>query len=135
MADLSITAANVTWVSGNPPIVTLAGETITAGQPIYDDGTGTWYKADANGVAAKQVATGLAIGGASAGGYFTRVGPGTVVAIGATVVVGNLYFLSDTVGGIADAIPSIGNVVLIGSATTTAQMKVLLTNTGVATLA
>ena len=68
MSALSITAANV--VPGTDADIAhgIAGETITAGQPVYRSSTdGKWYKADSNsGTAEARVPLGIALCGSSA---------------------------------------------------------------------
>jgi hypothetical protein len=102
MADLSITAASV--VPGANAIVEhgTAGETITAGHAVYKDTTtGKYIKADANSAtAAARQARGIALNGASDGQPLTIQKSGDIT-LGAVLVAGTDYYLSDTPGGVA----------------------------------
>jgi len=105
MADLSITAAQVLKVSGSVDTA-VAGETITAGQPVYRSTSDSkYYKAFANGTddatgIMQANATGISLHGALAGQPLTVLSQGNY-AVGATVVKGGLYVVSTTAGGIA----------------------------------
>jgi hypothetical protein len=88
MTDLSITAANVVAGSGAKITAGTAGATITAGQVLYYDSATSSYKladTDSATVAGQPLT-------------FLQSGP---ITIGATVAVGDVYFLSGTAGGIA----------------------------------
>lgn len=104
MAALSITKANVAWVSG--PIENgTAGEAVDAGDCVYRSAAGTWLKAQCDGttVEAGENGLGLALGTADASG--ARIGiamPGAVVSIGAGAA-GTVYCPGTTVG---DLIPT-----------------------------
>jgi hypothetical protein len=101
MADLSITAANVVAGTGSTKENGVAGETITAGQALYKDGTtGKWKKADTNsGTAGVRACTGIALNGASDGQPLAVLTKGPIT-IGATLTAGVAYYLSGTAGGI-----------------------------------
>ena len=102
MADLSITAANVVAGSGAKKVTGTAGATITAGQVVYYDSTTSTYKlADTDSAtAAVRSPAGIALNGASANQPVTVLTSGPVT-IGATVAVGDVYYLSGTAGGLA----------------------------------
>jgi hypothetical protein len=102
MADLSITAANVVAGSGAKKVTGTAGATITAGQVVYFDSTTSTYKlADTDSAtAAVRSPAGLALNGASANQPVAVLTSGPVT-IGATVAVGDVYYLSGTAGGLA----------------------------------
>ncbi|MBV9549103.1 MAG: hypothetical protein JO256_05450, partial [Alphaproteobacteria bacterium] len=91
MSALSITAANV--VPGTDADIAhgIAGETITAGQPVYRSSTdGKWYKADSNsGTAEARVPLGIALCGSSASQPVSVQKSGTIT-IGATVTAGTV---------------------------------------------
>lgn len=102
MADLTITAANVVAGSGSKKATGTAGATITAGQVVYFDTTDSKYKlADTDSAtAAVRSPAGIALNGASNNQPLTVLTSGPVT-IGATVAVGDVYYLSGTAGGLA----------------------------------
>jgi hypothetical protein len=132
MADLTITAANVTTGSRTTRIqVVESGEAVTQGQPIYlDPATSTYLKADAN-VDDKIAVEGIVITPGGIGGFPTIATSG-LVNLGTTLVPGTIYVLSDTAGGIMPAADlSVGdNVVILGAATTTALLNLDIQVTG-----
>jgi hypothetical protein len=104
MADLSITSANVVAGSGAKKVTGTAGATITAGQVVYFDTTDSKYKlADTDSAtAAVRSPAGIALNGAANNQPLTVLTSGPVT-IGATVAVGDVYYLSGTAGGLAPA--------------------------------
>lgn len=101
MTDLSITAANVKWVSGVPPKTVRAGETITEGMPVYRLTTDNeHYKCDADNDASSEFA-GVALTNAVDGRDMLIAPPGAVINVGATLTAGTIYSLSTTAGGVA----------------------------------
>lgn len=101
MADVSLTAANVTWVSGVPPQTVIAGETITEGMPVYRlSSDNEHYKCDADTDAASEFA-GIALTNGVNGRPMVIAPPGAVINVGATLTAGTVYALSTTAGGIA----------------------------------
>lgn len=135
MTDLSVTAASV--VSGSNAIVDrtgFAGETITAGMPVYfDTSTRLWMKADANAAtAAARTPQGIALHGASANQPLAVQTKGDIT-IGATLTAGVTYYLSDTAGGICP-IADVGTgeyYAIIGIAKSTTVMSLVLAYSGV----
>jgi len=108
MADISVTAANVragSLASGANIETVTAGETITAGQSVYKKASDSeWYKADADSSAETAGSGGLAVALTNAGdGETLVIQKKGVYAAGATTVVGELYVVSSTAGGIAPA--------------------------------
>ncbi|QIG68724.1 hypothetical protein EVB67_074 [Rhizobium phage RHph_TM3_3_14B] len=101
MADLVITAANVVAGSNSSAVAGVAGETITAGKPVYQSSTTKkWMLADSNSATAEaRQAKGIALNGASLNQPIAVHKSGDIT-IGATLVAGTAYFLSDTPGGI-----------------------------------
>lgn len=101
MADLSITATSVVKGSGAKTVAGVAGATITAGQALYLDTTTSTYKlADTDSAtAAARLPSGLALNGAASGQPVQVLTQGPIT-IGATVAVGDAYWLSGTAGGI-----------------------------------
>jgi len=133
MADLSITAANVTATSSQPRSSGIAGATITAGQTLYIDATDAnkLKPADANNGVEKAVVVGIALNGAASGQpvvYQT----GGVITIGATVGVGDIYVQSRTPGGICPAADLLTNdfVTIVGVGMSAATLSLLFANTG-----
>lgn len=100
MADLTITAGNVLPGASALSDQGLAGEAITAGQVVYRDATGAYFKADADaGTALARTGRGIALNGASAGQPLTIQKSGEIT-IGAALTPGTTYYLSNTPGGI-----------------------------------
>jgi hypothetical protein len=135
MSDLSITAANVVQLSGNPT-TGVAGVAMTAGQSVYQNpGSNNYLLAKSNsGTTAAQSATGIALNSAAAGQPVTVMTSGTYT-VGATVTVGGVYVLSGaTAGGIAPIADLTSGwftqIVLVGLTATTA--KLTLVSAGVA---
>lgn len=134
MSDLSITAANV--VKGTNAVTEngTAGETITAGQPVYKSSTTNKYmKADSNsGTAEAKTARGIALNGAASGQPLQILLKGDVT-IGATLTAGSRYYLSETAGGIQpEADLGAGeNVCLLGLAKSTTVLAVNIQAPGV----
>lgn len=100
MAALVQTAANVLeGTTGVRKSTGTAGGTVTAGMPVYKDLTDSnkLKAARANAVATAVVA-GIALNGASAGQPLVYQTAGEI-NLGATLVVGESYYLSDAVAG------------------------------------
>jgi hypothetical protein len=102
MADLSITAASVIAGSGAKIVHGTAGASITAGQVLYlDSAAGTYKLADTDSAtAAVRSPAGIALHAASSGQPIAVLTSGPIT-IGATVAVGDVYYLSGTAGGLA----------------------------------
>jgi hypothetical protein len=102
MADLTITAANVVSGGGSRIIHGTAGATVTAGQAVYlDTGTSTYKLADTDSAtAAARSPAGIALNAAGSGQPVAVHASGPLT-IGATVAVGDVYYLSGTAGGLA----------------------------------
>lgn len=131
--DLVITAANVKWVSGAQPVLVVAGATITAGQPVYLGPSNSYLLTNAT-TAGAQAAAGVALSGASSGGYFILAPQGATINIGATVVKNTVYFLSgNNSGGIAPGtdVTTGWNTYIIGVASSTTNIVLTLTGTGI----
>jgi hypothetical protein len=101
MADLVITAANVKKGSNAKVETGIAGETITAGQNVYQAAaTQKLFKSDADSATAEvRTVIGIALHAASADQPLTYIKSGQVT-IGAALTVGSAFFLSATAGGI-----------------------------------
>lgn len=104
MADLSITAANVKAGGSNCRTrLVQFGETVTAGQSVYQSTADTkYYKADANASSTAAAATAIVLTGAASDAYGVVAYEGDVI-IGATTTNGVPYIVSTTAGGIAPA--------------------------------
>lgn len=99
--DVSQTPANVTWVSGNRPIVVKAGATILAGQPVFLNTTTLEHElADADTDAASNFA-GISLTGGVDGRDMLIAPPGAVINWGATLTAGTIYVVSTTAGAVA----------------------------------
>lgn len=135
MANLTITAANVVKGDDAQTKDGLAGATITAGQVVYlNPTTKRWGLADNNSAtAAERVAVGIALNGASAGQPL-EVQTSGKITIGATVVVGTIYTLSDTAGAIAPAadLATGEYVTTLGVGISATQIALDVGNSGVA---
>ena len=121
MADLSVTAANVALASGSQG-VGVAGETITAGMPVYLKASdGRLWKAQCDGTTAEAAVVGIALHASLAGQPLAYAGPGAVMNIGATTAAGVFYYVSAAAGGIAPVADLAGTnkVTAVGYATGT----------------
>ena len=89
--------------------------------------------ADLSITAATASVVGIALNNASDGQPLTYAMPGSVVNMGATVTVGEIYVLSGTAGGVAPEadLASDDYVVILGVGVTTANLKFSLINSGV----
>lgn len=103
MADLTVTVASVQSPGANGTVNTAynAGTTITAGQSVYLAANSTWLLAQADGttIEAGSSSFGIAMHG-SLSGQPLAVQTAGYITIGATVVVGKLYVISATAGGV-----------------------------------
>jgi len=100
MADLSIAPANVVPAAGAVIHTGFAGEALTPGKPVYrSSSTRKWMVADSNSASAEaKKAVGIALTGSALNQPVVVLESGDV-AIGATLVAGAAYYLSDS-GGI-----------------------------------
>jgi len=132
LADLVITAASVVPGTNSTRDIGTAGETITAGQPIYlSSTTNKWMKSDNNGTGTRQV-HGIALNGASLNQPVSIHKAGDIT-IGATLVAGTDYWLSATAGGIcprADVTTGM-DTIQIGIAKSTTVLAVDIQDPGV----
>lgn len=126
MADLAITAAAVKAGAGAVKGQGIAGEAITAGQPVYlDSATQRYKKAQANAAGTDDVA-GIATNNSQDGQDMDFVIRGKLT-INAVAVVGEVYVLSDlTAGGIAPVGDLLAGdfVTILGVANLTTQIEV-----------
>jgi hypothetical protein len=102
MVDLTITASNVGVADSKPRVLYgSCGETITAGQAVYRSvATKKWMLADSNSPEAEvRQAIGIALNGGSLNQPIQVLQRGKIT-IGATLVSGSAYYLSNNPGGI-----------------------------------
>lgn len=125
MADISITAASVVPGTNATLKHGVAGEALTAGQPVYQDATTKkWLKADADSAtAAARSALGMALCGSALNQPVTVLTDGDVT-LGAVLTAGLAYYLSGTAGGICP-VADVGSgeyVCLLGLAKSTSVL-------------
>ena len=135
MADLSITAADVTAVAGAVSVYYgTAGVTIAAGDAVYVDtaASNVLKLAQADGTALEATVKGIAMCSGSAGQPIT-VATGGDIDIGATLTVALIYVLSAAAGKICPSadIASSSYMSLVGLATAADNLKLVITNSGV----
>lgn len=133
MSDLVITAANVVAADNAVKETKLAGETITAGKPLYvSPTTKKFMVADSNSAtAAAKTASHIALNSASLNQPLTAMKAGDVT-IGAALTAGATYFLSGDGGICPDADVGAGeNVCQIGVAKSTTVLAVKIFAPGV----
>jgi hypothetical protein len=134
-ADITVTAASVAKGSTATVIVGTAGETITAGQCVYQKSSDSkLYKAKAAGTAEEVLFAGIALHGSLAGQPLAYEAAGTIT-IGGTVAVGTVYAVSATYGGVAPIadLASTNRVTVIGygSSATVITLSPILTGVSV----
>lgn len=131
MADISQTAGNVAiGASTTRTQIVQVGEAVTQGQPLYQDATNSkYYRCDANDTAAKARVAAIALTAAALDGFALVALPGSgpgrsLVNLGATLTVGEIYVISSNVGRIApEADLATGHyVTVLGVATTAALL-------------
>jgi hypothetical protein len=107
MTNISQTAANVALgASTTPTKIVQVGEAVTQGMPLYFSTDGKWYQCDANDGVAKAVVGAIALTSAAIDGYALVALPATtpgksLVNLGATLAIGEVYAVSATKGAIA----------------------------------
>lgn len=127
MADMVQTPASVAAGSGASYDSGLAGETIVAGNSLYRDPADSRMKLTDVNVAGKDICAGMAVNGA-ANGQPVQFQTGGNINPGGTVVIGTIYVVSATAGGIA---PSVDGVTgwktsIFGIGTTATNIKMSL---------
>lgn len=131
MADYVITAGNVDPVEETGIVQLIAAVSITAGQPLYNNG-GQADLADAS-AQASAACIGVALNNAAAGQPVSYAKAGKNVLYGAIFTAGALVVVSATAGGLApyaDLLPT-EYVSIVGIATTTSNLLLILNNTGI----
>jgi hypothetical protein len=133
MADLSITVANVVAGANAVKETGIAGETITAGQPVYKDAASKRFmKAKStSAVPGASVAYGIALHGSLLYQPLTVQKSGDIT-IGSAITVGSAYYLSETAGGIEPVadLAAGENVCVLGFAKTTTVLDLKISNPG-----
>jgi len=127
MADITITAANFIPSSSAVYLgtVCIAGETITAGQPVFLHTDNKYYKASA-GTAANATAIGIAANGAAANQRFNVVSSDTAAACGSVFgTAGKALVLSATPGSLAPYADMVSGdyVTIVGVSTAATTMQ------------
>lgn len=117
MADLTVVSANIRAITSHGAVVVpgIAGATVTIGYLVYQAADGHWEHADAN-AAGLETALGVAV--ESYDGEDT-VAAGNALSVCITgpiggytdVTPGALYYVSDTVGRIADATATFDRII------------------------
>ena len=131
MANVTITAGNVSLISGEPLGNQISAATITAGLVVYQLDNGTWGLAQGDGTATEAGSNniGVALGGAASGQRFSvATGSGNcIVGYGAVLTAGLFYTCGDTAGAL---VPSADNgstdkATLVGQAISTSQIMLI----------
>jgi len=133
MAAITVTAANVSLISGEPLGNQVAAAAITPGQALYQLDNGSWALAQGDGTALEAGLNniGIALSGTSAAGQLLSVATGSrgcIVGFGAGVLLaGFFYTVGDASGSI---VPSADNgstdkATLIGQAISTSQLMMI----------
>lgn len=133
MSNLSQTAGSVVAPSSTRTAVGVAGGVITAGMPVYADASdsGKLKAADNNVSAALANVIGIALNGGSSGQPITYAYEGDI-NLGATLIVGETYIVSDTAGAIAPVADISTNfVTVLGVARTAALLQLKINATGI----
>jgi hypothetical protein len=129
MAAITITAANVAWVSGPVLGDQISGGAFTAGQIVYQADNGTWLKAQGDGSAVEAGANnlGVALFTADASGARGSIAvSGAIISYGAVLTAGLIYIIGDTAGSVypsADAGTG-DKVTVLGLAISTSQLLI-----------
>jgi hypothetical protein len=135
MVDLVIVPTSVVAAGNATTVDGLAGAAITAGQVVYKEvSTGLWKLADNNSATVEaKTPGGIALNGASTG-QTIQVATSGDITIGATLVAGAPYYLSETPGGIqpqTDMITTGETVNLLGLAKSTTVLSMRMQTPGV----
>lgn len=136
MADLSVTPGDVVFdgSTASTPTQATAGEDLSAGDVVYAaSGTGHLFKADANNTVDTAGAVGVMMCDAANGqpGLYTPTGK---FITGGTVVVGEVYVVSENAGAIAPKsdLTSGSYVTILGYGSSVTQINLIPTTGPVA---
>lgn len=104
MADLALTAAQISVVDPEAAeiISGVLAATVTQGQTVYQDTSGTWGVGDASAAGTTKNA-GIALSAGGAGQAISILKRGSVAGFTITQAYGATVYLSDTAGSLADA--------------------------------
>ena len=133
MADISVTAANVIKGANAVSTTFTAGVALTAGQVVYQDTSDKKYKlADAD-VQATALVAGIVLNDAAAN-QPVEIQTAGDIDVGGTLVVGTVYVLSLTAGGIntTTALGSGDFTSVLGIATAANKLAMNIQNADVA---
>lgn len=128
MADLTITAANVSVGATTTTQAVRAGVAITPGQPVYLDTADSKYKlADSDALATAKCA-GVSISNAAADGDYFYMATLGDMDLGTTLAVGEVYVVSTNSGMIAPVadLTTGDYVTILGVATATDTLDLKL---------
>lgn len=135
MTDISVTASSVLASSNAVLGRGTAGETLTAGLPVYMDSTdgGRLKACDANASAAASACVGITLHAALDEQPATYATSGDI-NLGATLVPGQIYITSSAAGGIAPVsdLASGWYTTILGIATTASNLRLAINSGGVA---
>jgi hypothetical protein len=135
MPDLVLVPAEVLPGTGAAYVNGTAGVAVLAGQVCYlDAATKSFKLADAGDTAATATVRGIALHGATAGQPLALQSGGDItLGAGAAMVVGGLYVLSSTPGGIAPVAELIAamHTTLLGVAVTATSLRLQVLSSGV----
>ena len=131
MAVITVTQASVFAATGSSVGTGVAGVTVARGDCVYLASDGKYDLADANDSEATAVVAGIALNGASDGQPLDFIKAGTLT-VGAVATIGLVYYLSQTAGGIDDAVPAQNDwVTTLGIGLTSSTIKVSINVGGV----
>jgi hypothetical protein len=133
MADLTITPANVGLAETGVYVqVVQVGEGVTQGQTGYKNNEDKYLLADADDTESTAAAKCIFLTAASTDGYAVAAFSGPV-DVGATLTVGEQYYVSDTAGGIKPAadLATGDYVTLLGIAIATDTLQLDISASGV----
>jgi hypothetical protein len=133
MADLTQTAANVRITSTSLVTIVNAGETVTPGMPGYKLAADSEYYKASSSTSITAAADGIFIGDADDGDRVSFCTKGDM-DIGATLVIGESYFVSNTTGKIMPSgdVSTGEFVTYLGTADTTSNINIVINQSGVA---
>ena len=134
MSDLVITPSNVAIAASNArPVTVLAGATITAGMAVYLDSANSEYLPASGATESEATIAGIAVTGCADAGYFLMQTSKSYI-VGATVVTGTPYYVSDSGSGKIcphSDLASGDYVTLIGHAISTTEIDIEIAVTGI----
>lgn len=131
MADYSITASSVAWVSGSPATLSpaVANEAMTAGTPFFFNTSisNQANKSDANVAGLDKVDGIVLTQNVAIGQYFAYAPAGATINPGATMAAADVVVLSNNTGRICPVadLASGSNLTIIGYATGTQSLYLL----------